>query len=290
MQDPRTAYSQPPFKEEHSQDIPGREHQLHHPADHGEESYKGRDRLTGRKALITGGDSGIGRAVAIAYAKEGADVAIAYWQEDADAQETCAQVEKVGRKAVAIRCDLAEVEECKRVVNEARDALGGLDILVNNAALQGEGVEKIEDISADRIERTFRTNIIAMFHLVKAALAHMPPGSSIINVSSVQGFHPSPPILDYATTKGAIVTFTRGLAKELMGRGIRVNSVAPGPVWTPLPIQSFPDEKIEHFGEQYPIGRPAQPIEMATAFVYLASDEASYINGEIVNASGGKPY
>lgn len=290
MQDPRKAYPQPPFSDEHTQDIPGRDWALKYPADHGEESYRGRDRLPGRKALITGGDSGIGRAVAIAYAKEGADVAIAYWQEDDDARETCAQVEKVGRKAVAIRCDLAEAKECQRVVSEAREALGGLDILVNNAALQGEAVEKFEDLTAERIDRTFRTNIIAMFHLVQAALPHMPPGSSIINVSSVQGFHPSPPILDYATTKGAIATFTRGLAQELIERGIRVNAVAPGPVWTPLPIQSFPDDKIEGFGKSKPMGRPAQPIEMATAFVYLASEEATYINGDIVNASGGVPY
>lgn len=290
MQDPRTAYPQPPFRDEHTQDIPGREWALKYPPDHGEESYKGRGRLEGRKALITGGDSGIGRAVAIAYAKEGADVAIAYWQEDDDAGETCAQVEKAGRKAVAIRCDLAEVDECRRVVSEAREALGGLDILVNNAAYQGKAVEKFEDIPLDRLERTFRTNILAMFHLVQTALPHLPPGSSIINVSSVQGFQPSPPIIDYATTKGAIATFTRGLAKELIGRGIRVNCVAPGPVWTPIPVQSFPDEKIESFGESKPMGRPAQPIEMATAFVYLASDEASYINGDIVNASGGVPY
>lgn len=290
MQDPRTAYPQPPFSNEHQQGIPGREHQMAHPADHGEQSYLGRERLVGRKALITGGDSGIGRAVAIAYAKEGADVAIAYWQEDKDAQETCAQVEKVGRKAVAIRCDLAEPAECKRVVAEAREALGGLDILVNNAAMQGEAVEKIEDLSVERIERTFRTNILAMFYLTQAALAHLKPGASIINVSSVQGFKPSPSILDYATTKGAIVTFTRGLAKELINRGIRVNSVAPGPVWTPIPIQSFDDEKIQSFGETHPMGRPAQPIEMATAFVYLASDEASYINGEVLNGSGGVPY
>lgn len=290
MQDPRTAYPQPPFSNEHKQGIPGREHQMTHPADHGEDSYRGRERLVGRKALVTGGDSGIGRAVAIAYAKEGADVAIAYWQEDKDAQETCAQVEKAGRKAVAIRCDLAEAAECRRVVTEAREALGGLDILVNNAAMQGEAVEKIEDLSVDRIERTFRTNILAMFYLTQAALAHLKPGASIINVSSVQGFKPSPSILDYATTKGAIVTFTRGLAKELINRGIRVNSVAPGPVWTPIPIQSFDDDKIQSFGETHPMGRPAQPIEMATAFVYLASDEASYINGEVLNGSGGVPY
>lgn len=290
MQDPRTAYPQPPFSDEHQQGIPGRETRMGHPADHGEESYLGRNRLAGRKALITGGDSGIGRAVAIAYAKEGADVAIAYWQEDKDAQETCAQVEKAGRKVTAIRCDLADAEECKRVVEEARKALGGVDILVNNAAYQGKAVEKFEDISAERIDRTFRTNIIAMFHLVQAALPYLPAGASIINVSSVQGFMPSPPIVDYAVTKGAIVTLTRALAQELIGRGIRVNSVAPGPVWTPLPLQSFPDEKIQSFGEQHMIGRPAQPIEMAGAFVYLASDDATYINGEILNASGGKPY
>ncbi len=290
MQDPRTAYQQPPFPGEKAQDIPGKDSQLAYPADHGEGSWQGRGRLTGRKALITGGDSGIGRAVAIAYAKEGADVAIAYWQEDQDAQETCAQVEKAGRRAAAIRCDLAEAAECRRVVLEATQALGGLDILVNNAAYQGEAVEKFEDFSAERIDRTFRTNIIAMFHLIQAALPHLPPGASIINVSSVQGFMPSPPILDYSTTKGAIATLTRGLAQEMIGRGIRVNAVAPGPVWTPIPVQSFPEEKIQSFGKQSPMGRPAQPIEMASAFVYLASDEASYINGEILNGSGGKPY
>lgn len=290
MQDPRKAYKTPPFPHEHHQDIPARDYQMEYPPDHGEDTYQGRERLVGRKALITGGDSGIGRAVAIAYAKEGADVAIAYWQEDKDAQETCAQVEKAGRKAVAIRCDLAEIKECHRAVEEAREAMGGIDILVNNAALQGEAVERIEDISPERLDRTFRTNIMSMFHLVQASLQHMPPGASIINVSSVQAYKPSPPILDYATTKGAIVTFTHGLAQELINRGIRVNCVAPGPVWTPIPIQSFSDEKIEGFGQGHPMGRPAQPIEMATAFVYLASEEATYINGEIVNASGGIPY
>ncbi len=290
MQDPRTAYAQPPFIDEHQQSIPGEELKLRHPADHGEESYRGRARLSGRKALITGGDSGIGRAVAIAYAKEGADVAIAYWQEDEDARETCAQVERAGRKAAAIRCDLAQADECRRAVAEAQKALGGLDVLVNNAAYQGEAVDRFEDLSGERIDRTFRTNIIAMFHLIQAALPHLPAGASIINTSSVQGFMPSASILDYAVTKGAIATLTRGLAQELINRGIRVNSVAPGPVWTPLPIQSFSDDKIQSFGEKHHMGRPAQPIEMASAFVFLASDEASYINGEILNASGGKPY
>ncbi|MEX0618415.1 MAG: SDR family oxidoreductase [Pseudohongiellaceae bacterium] len=290
MRDPRTAYERPPFPGESEQPVPGYEHKIEHDADHGEESYKGYGRLIGRKALVTGGDSGIGRAVALAFAKEGADVVVAYWQEERDAERTLELVQGTGRNAAIIKCDLAEESECQRVVAEAVTHLGGLDLLVNNAAFQGKSVEKFEDIDGDRIDRTIRTNINALFHVTRAALPHMQPGSCIINTSSVQGFLPSPAILDYAVTKGAIVTFTRGLAKELIERGIRVNAVAPGPVWTPLPLQSFGSEKIKNFGSGHPIGRPAQPIEMATAYVYLASDEATYINGEILNASGGAPF
>jgi NAD(P)-dependent dehydrogenase (short-subunit alcohol dehydrogenase family) len=284
--DPRSAETQPPYPKQ-SQEHPGSEAKMTPAPDFGEQSYKGMGRLTGRVALVTGADSGIGRAVALAFAREGADVAISYLSEHEDAKETQRVVEAAGRKALLLPGDLGEVAHAERVVKETLQRLGRLDILVNNAAYQGEAVEKFEELSPERIERTFRTNILAMFFLTRAALPHLKAGASIINTSSIQAYQPSPNILDYASTKGAIVTFTKGLATELVSRGIRANSVAPGPVWTPLITQSYDAEKVGEFGKQSPMGRPAQPAELAPSFVFLASDEGRYVNGEILGVTGG---
>ncbi|MFS8067661.1 MAG: SDR family oxidoreductase [Byssovorax sp.] len=286
--DPRDKQEKPPFPEQ-AQDRPGSEAAMEPKADHGETSYEGLGRLQGRVALITGADSGIGRAVALAYAREGADVAIAYLSEHEDAAETKRIVEEAGRRAVTLPGDLADEEYCRRLVQETVAELGRIDILVNNAAEQGKAVERFEDIDAARVERTFRVNIVAMFHLTRHALPHMKKGGSIINVTSIQAYQPDAAILDYASTKGAIVTFTKGLGQHLVKRGIRVNAVAPGPVWTPLVHQSFDPETVAKFGEGSPMERPAQPAELAPAFVFLASDEASYINGEVLGVTGGKP-
>jgi NAD(P)-dependent dehydrogenase (short-subunit alcohol dehydrogenase family) len=257
-------------------------------ADHGEESYRGLGRLQGRVALITGGDSGIGRAVAIAFAREGADVAFGYLDEHEDARETLRQIEAAGRRGLSRAGDLADPAECERLVDEAFAKLGRVDVLVHNAAFQRQAVERFEEIDPPGLERTFRVNVLAAFHLVRRALPRLKPGASIITVSSIQAYEPSPPILDYASTKGALVTFTKGLAKELAGRGIRVNSVAPGPVWTPLVVQSFDAEKNAKFGENAPLGRPAQPAELAPAFVFLACDESTYVTGEVLGVTGGR--
>jgi hypothetical protein len=257
--------------------------------DYGEESYHGFGRLKDRVSVITGADSGIGRAVALAFAREGSDVAIAYLSEHQDAGETRRVVEAAGRKALTIPGDLADEAHCRRIVEDAAKRFGKIDILVNNAAEQAKSVGRFEDIDAARVERTFRVNVVAMFHLVRHALPHMREGGVIINVASIQAYQPSPGILDYAATKGAIVTFTKGLAQELISRGIRVNCVAPGPVWTPLIQQSFDRGKVSQFGKNSPMGRPAQPAELAPAFVFLASDESRYVNGEVLGVTGGKP-
>jgi len=257
--------------------------------DHGEETYRGHGRLAGRVALVTGADSGIGRAVALAYAREGADVAISYLSEHEDAKETERLVTEAGRRALLVPGDLSDAATCDRVIESTVDAFGRIDILVNNAAFQGKAVETFEEIDDDRVEQTFRINIIAMFRLVRRALPHMKPGSAIINVASIQAYQPSSQILDYAATKGAIVTFTKGLAQDVIKRGIRANVIAPGPVWTPLIVQSFQEDKVQSFGEGSPMERPAQPAEMAPAFVFLASDESRYVNGEVLGLTGGKP-
>ena len=257
--------------------------------DHGEESYRGYGRLAGRVALVTGADSGIGRAVALAYAREGADVAIAYLNEHDDANETKRWVEQAGRKALLIAADLADAKECERVVDETVKAFGRIDILVNNAAFQGKVAESLLDIDDERMERSFRVNIMAMFRIVRRALPHMKKGGAIINTSSIQAYQPNASILDYATTKGAIVAFTKGLAQEVIERGLRANTVAPGPVWTPLIAQSFDEKKIAEFGKESVMGRPAQPAELAPAYVFLASDESKYVNGEVLGVTGGKP-
>jgi NAD(P)-dependent dehydrogenase (short-subunit alcohol dehydrogenase family) len=286
--DPRDRHARPPFPRQ-EQEHPGREGEMAPEPDYGEQSYRGLGRLQGRAALVTGGDSGIGRAVALAYAREGADVAIGYLSEHEDAAVSKRVVEQAGRRALALPGDIADDGQCRRLIEETVAGLGKLDILVLNAAHQGPAVERFEELDAARVQRTLAVNVLSMFHLVRHALPHLREGASIITTASIQAYQPSPAILDYATTKGAIVTFTKGLAQELIARGIRVNCVAPGPVWTPLVVQSFDAEKNARFGKDAPMQRPAQPVELAPAFVFLASDEASYINGEVLGVTGGKP-
>lgn len=255
--------------------------------DYGEQSYKGFGRLQDRVALVTGGDSGIGRAVCLAFAREGADVAFAFLNEGDDANHTRRVIEGSGRQALALAGDMALEATCKRIVEDTVKKFGRIDVLVNNAAYQGKAVEKFEDLDAERVERAFKVNILAMFHLVKYALPHMKPGATIINTASIQAYQPSPSIIDYASTKGAIVAFTKGLSQELIGRGIRVNAVAPGPVWTPLIPQSYDGEKVKEFGKSSPTGRPAQPAELAPSYVFLACDESRFVNGDILGVTGG---
>jgi NAD(P)-dependent dehydrogenase (short-subunit alcohol dehydrogenase family) len=256
--------------------------------DHGEQSYVGHERLLGKKTIITGGDSGIGRAAAIAFAREGADVLISYLEEDEDARETAHWVEEAGREAVLISGDLADPRHCRDVVAEAVDAFGRIDVLVNNAAYQ-RTYSSLEEIPDEEWDRHFQTNITAMFHLCKAALPHMGSGASIINTASVNVDQPKPTLLPYATTKGAIANFTAGLAQLLAERGIRVNSVLPGPIWTPLIPSTMPSDQVAEFGKQVPLGRPGQPAELAAIYVLLASDESSYMSGGAYPVTGGKP-
>jgi NAD(P)-dependent dehydrogenase (short-subunit alcohol dehydrogenase family) len=277
----------PPFPEQ-EQDPPGRDSELRPHADHGEESYVGHGRLKDKVALITGADSGIGRAVAIAFAREGADILCSYLEEDDDAAETRKWVEDAGRRCLTVPGDIGDREHCRALVEQATGELGRLDVLVNNAAFQ-MAYESFLEIPPDEIERVFRTNIIAMFHLCQAAVPKMGPGSAIINTTSIQAAQPTPQLLHYASTKGAISTFTKGLAQELAEQGIRVNAVAPGPIWTPLIAMSFPGDQVTEFGGDTPLGRPGQPGELAPAYVFLATGESSYISGEVIGATGGKP-
>ncbi|GHE61716.1 oxidoreductase [Streptomyces spiralis] len=286
-QHPAEQHPQPDFPSQ-EQPHPGWTGPMDPPPDHGEKSYRGSGRLEGRKAVVTGGDSGIGRAVCLAFAREGADVLFSHLDEEADdARETARWVKDAGRRAIPVSCDIREEANCRSLMDRAADEFGRVDVLVNNAAYQMSQPEGIEAISTEQFDRVLRTNLYGMFWLTKFALPHMPAGSSIINSTSVQAYKPSPHLLDYAMTKGAIVTFTQGLAQMLIDRGIRVNAVAPGPVWTPLIPATLPD--TVKFGKQAPIGRPAQPAEMAPAYVFLASQEASFITAEIVNATGGTP-
>ncbi|HTE58649.1 MAG TPA: SDR family oxidoreductase [Verrucomicrobiae bacterium] len=287
MQDPVTQYPKLTIPKQR-QDEPGLDAKLRPKADHGEDTYAGNDRLKGRKALITGADSGIGAAVAIAFAREGADIVLNYLPpEEEDAQAVIKLVEQAGRKAIACPGDISDTAFCKRLVDFAQKAMGGLDILVNNAGRQLY-CKDILELTDQQIESTFRTNIMAMFWLVKAALPHMPKGASIINTTSIQAYQPSEDLLDYASTKAAIANFTHGLGKQLAPKGIRVNGVAPGPVWTPLqPSYGQPMEKLVKFGEQSPMGRAGQPAELAPAYVFLASQESSYVTGEIIGVTGG---
>ena len=285
---PSIAYPRPPFPEQ-QQEWPGLTSKMRPRPDHGESSYKGSGRLQGRKALITGGDSGIGRAAAIAFAREGADVAINYLPaEEPDAREVAALIRAAGRKAVMIPGDIKSEAFCKRLVADAARELGGLDILVNNAARQFSQ-DSILDISSAQFDETFKTNVYAMFWITKAAVAILKPGASIINTASVNAYDPGENIIDYAATKGAIMIFTKGLAKQLASKGIRVNAVAPGPFWTPLQVTGGqPVDKLPSFGKDTPIGRPGQPAELAAVYVLLASNESSYATGQVYGAVGGR--
>ncbi|MDR7029749.1 SDR family oxidoreductase [Rhizobium rosettiformans] len=287
LQDPTTKYPQPPFPRQ-SQEWPGLTSRMDPRPDHGEESYQGSGRLTGRKALITGGDSGIGRAAAIAYAREGADVAIGYLEaEEPDAQEVIKLIEAEGRKAVALPGDIRDESFCQKLVADAVEQLGGLDILVNNAARQ-QSVGSLADLSTEQLDNTLKTNIYAMFWITKAALPHLQPGSTIINTTSVVAYSPPKNLLDYSATKAAIENFTKGLAKQVASKGIRVNGVAPGPFWTPLqPSGGQPTDALVEFGSDTPMGRPGQPAELAGIYVLLASPETSYSTGQIFGATGG---
>jgi NAD(P)-dependent dehydrogenase (short-subunit alcohol dehydrogenase family) len=271
------------------QPMPGYTERMEPRPDHGEESYVGHGRLEGKKTIITGADSGIGRAVAIAFAREGADVLISYLSEDEDAEETARLVERAGRQAVMVRGDLRDPVHCREVIERAVEEFGRIDVLVSNAAYQAS-FARFEDITAEEWRKTFETNVDAFFYLVQAALPHMSEGGAIIGTTSINADQPSPELLPYATTKGTMRDFIAGLGQMLADRGIRVNGVAPGPIWTPLIPSTMPPEKVENFGKNTPIGRPGQPKELAPAYVFLASDEASYVIGATIPVTGGRPF
>ncbi len=286
LQDPRTRFPQPPFPQD-QQDAPG-EDRLKPAADHGLDSYKGYDRLLGRAALITGADSGIGRAVALCFAKEGADILFTYLpEEQADADETVRLVKAAGRRAVAIPGDIRRKAFCRELVSSTVREFGRLDILVNNAAFQ-RTYEKLEDIPEDEFDATFQTNVYGTFFMTQAALPQMKPGGVVLNTCSIQAYEPSKELLAYAATKAALVNMTKNLAKLAIEHGVRVNGIAPGPVWTPLIPATMPEEKVKEFGKSCLFGRPAQPVEEAAVYVFLASDDASFVTGEIYGATGGK--
>jgi NAD(P)-dependent dehydrogenase (short-subunit alcohol dehydrogenase family) len=288
LKNPASAYPRPPFAKQ-QQEWPGLAGRMDPPPDHGEKSYRGSGRLIGRKALITGGDSGMGRAAAIAFAREGADVAFNYLpQEEPDAKEVVQLIREAGRKAIALPGDLRNETFCNTLVEDAVRQLGGLDILVSNAARQ-HSVDDIAKLSTAQFDDTFKTNVYAMFWLTKAALPHLRPGAAIINTTSVTAYDPPPNLLDYSATKAAMMNFTKSLAKQLAPRGIRVNAVAPGPIWTPLqPSGGQPPDKLSSFGSDTPIGRPGQPAELAPIYVLLASAESSYSTGQVYGAVGGR--
>ena len=282
-----TDYPKPPFPSQ-QQPMPGETRKMNPVPDHGEKTYKGSGRLRDMKAVITGADSGIGRAVALAFAREGADILISYLEEHEDANETKRLVEKAGRKAVLVPGDLSDAAHCRDVIAKAAAEFGRIDILVNNAAHQAT-FQDVEDIDDKEWELTFKVNIHAMFYLSKAAVKHMKDGGSIINTASINSDAPNPTLLAYATTKGAIANFTAGLAQMLAEKGIRVNAVAPGPIWTPLIPSTMKEESVTNFGKQVPMKRPGQPAELATAYVMLADPLSSYVSGTIVGVTGGKP-
>lgn len=289
QQDPGEQHDVPGSGSENVE-YPGRTDEMDVRPDHGEETYRGTGRLEGKKTVITGGDSGIGRAVALAFAREGADVLISCLEsEEKDALETVRLVEEAGRKAVTVPADVREEAQCKAVIDRAVQEFGRIDVLVSNAAYQMSQDKGIDDIATEQFDRVMKTNVYAMFWLCKAAIPHMPEGSSIITTSSVQAFNPSPHLLDYATSKAAIVNFTKGLGNNLTDKGIRANSVAPGPVWTPLIPATMPEGKVESFGEQVPMGRPADPDEIAPSYVFFASSQlSSYYTGEVLAPLGGE--
>lgn len=287
VKDPKKLGPQPPFPEQEQEPV-GLESEMEPKPDYGEESYKGSGKLEGKSAIITGGDSGIGRAVALAFAREGADVLISYLDEHSDAEETVRIVEKEGRRCIPVAGDIGVEAHCRQIVERAVQEFGRIDILVNNAAWQ-ESIESIRDVTEEMLMHTFRVNIFAMFYLSKAALPHMQPGSTVINTTSIQAYQPSPNLLPYSSTKGAILTFTKAFSEEAIEKGIRVNAVAPGPIWTPLIPMSFEGEKVAEFGKTTPMGRPGQPAELAPVYVFLASRDSSYITGECIGVTGGKP-
>jgi NAD(P)-dependent dehydrogenase (short-subunit alcohol dehydrogenase family) len=284
--DPKEIHEKPPYPAK-KQPSPGREKKMKPTADHGEASYKGAGRLKGRRTLITGADSGIGRAIAIAFAREGADIAISYLSEEEDARETERQVAAAGRRALLLPGDIGDRAACKNLAHDAIEAFGGIDILVNNAAFQ-RVYKNFEDISDEEFEETYRVNVFAMFWLCKAILPQMKEGGSIINTASIQSYEPSAGLIAYASTKAAIVSFTRALSGFAIKQGVRVNAVAPGPVWTPLIPSTLPEEQTKQFGADTVFGRAAQPSELAPIFVFLASDQASYVTGEVYGATGGR--
>jgi len=279
---PKPPYPQGP------QRPPGSERRMSPQADHGEGSYKGGGKLAGKVALITGGDSGIGRAVALAFAREGADVLISYLSEHQDAKDTAQLIEAEGRRCLVVPGDISREKHCTGLVNKCVKKLGRLDVLVNNAAYQRVH-EDIAEFSSEEFDLTFRTNVYAMFYLCRAAMPHLPKGGTIINVASIQSYQPSPNLLAYASTKGAIVTFTRALSEMAVKQGVRVNAVAPGPIWTPLIPSTMPPKKVKEFGKDTPLGRAGQPAELAPAFVFLASEDSSYVTGEVIAVTGGYP-
>jgi NAD(P)-dependent dehydrogenase (short-subunit alcohol dehydrogenase family) len=286
-EDPRHAHPQPPQPKQ-QQEPPGFTAKLDPPPDHGEQSYKGSGKLEGRATLITGAESGIGRAVAIAFAREGADVLISYLCEDQDARETARWVEQAGRRAVLMPGDISDPAHCRALVDRTVREFGKLDVLVNNAAYQMT-FKSLDEISDEEWDKTFRTNIHSMFYLSKAAARHMKPGGAIVNTTSINAKSPNPTLLPYATTKGAIANFTAGLAQLLAKQGIRVNCVAPGPIWTPLIPSTMEEDSVETFGKNTPLGRAGQPAELAPAYVLLASDDGSYMTGALVPVTGGRP-
>lgn len=288
QQNPTQQGVKPPFDQTTHQPYPGHEGQMQPRPDYGEQSYRGSGKLAGKVALITGADSGIGRAVALAFAREGADLLFSYLDEGADARETMRVVQEAGRKVVAVPGDIGQEQHCRQLVRRTVEELGRLDVLVNNAAFQSTH-QNIGEFTADELDHTFRTNFYAMFWLCQAALPHMRQGGAIINTASIEAYQPKPPLLAYASTKGAVVTFTKALSEEAVKQGVRVNAVAPGPVWTPLIPSTMPEEEVKQFGTSTPMGRPAQPAELAPSYVFLASQDSSYITGEIIGVTGGKP-
>jgi NAD(P)-dependent dehydrogenase (short-subunit alcohol dehydrogenase family) len=287
QQDPQEKYETPPYPEQ-EQEVPGRESDLTPKADHGENTYKGSGKLTGRRAIITGGDSGIGRAIAIAFAREGADILISYLNEHDDANETARYVTDEGRKAVVVPGDISNEEHCQFLINRAVEELGGIDILINNAAFQ-MARESIQEVSAEEWDYTFRTNIYSMFYLCKAAEPHLKPGSTVVNTTSVNAYKAPPILVAYSATKGAIQNFTASMAQLWADKGIRVNCVAPGPIWTPLIPSTMPQEEVQNFGSNVPLKRAGQPAELAPIYVLLASEDSSYMTGSTVQVTGGYP-
>lgn len=289
--DPREQVEHPDTAEQPQIPHPGLTGQMRDEPDHGEESYVGSGRLEGMRTVVTGADSGIGRAVAIAFAREGADVLVVHLpEEESDADRTCQLVGEAGGRAPHVAVDLTTEEACREVVATAVHELGGIDVLVNNAAYQQAQPGGIADITTEQFDRTLRTNLYAMFWLTKHALPHLKPGAAVVNTASIQGSSPSPQLVDYAMTKAAIISFTQSTAQQLAEQGIRVNAVAPGPIWTPLIPSTMPEAKVDSFGTNTPMGRPGQPAEVAPAYVYLASSLASYVTGAVIPVTGGEPF